>query len=493
MTNPESSQIEIQTCLDAQTEWLLIQSSGKTFALRSREIEISYEGGKLLLGFLSDKGFQTWKITAHKIENNEVLLNLSRNFNRETEKIKLVSRVSAGELSANLELARLTKANQIAAIIKENIRGTKLLRVALNKENGRFAQIIFENRQASQIAVLADVTETLAPEIILSSAILRLTKLANRKKTPIQEIWILSEKKQARKLRKLHASLREGWKEKIKIFGISGKDARRQSETALEELANLNITRLWRAKPKEIKLPVNRQISETAQKIVNLFPEKIDAVFAESGETLRFLGLPFARVRKVFDRENVWFGVENKRQILTENNRRDLINLIENLNVFRRFDSPNTQHALYRLAPEAWLEAILRKNIKSLDANLILSPLYHQFRAGRDKIDLLALRRDGRLVIIEVKAAPDREMIFQAVDYWQKIELQKRKGILQKARLFGASEISDAPAVVYLAAPTLSYHKDFELLAETVSPEIEIHRFNLNENWRENLKVLERK
>jgi hypothetical protein len=71
--------------------------------------------------------------------------------------------------------------------------------------------------------------------------------------------------------------------------------------------------------------------------------------------------------------------------------------------------------------------------------------------------------------------------------------LQKRKDSLQKARIFGDLEISDKPTLVYLVAPTLSFHKDFEFLASTISSEIEIHRFNLAENWRENLKVLERK
>jgi hypothetical protein len=105
---------------------------------------------------------------------------------------------------------------------------------------------------------------------------------------------------------------------------------------------------------------------------------------------------------------------------------------------------------------------------------------------------LLALRRDGRLVIIELKVSPDREMIFQAADYWLKIELQRRKGNLQKAKIFGDLEITDAPTLIYLVAPTLSFHYDFEFLSKTVSPEIEIYRFDLNENWREDLKVLRR-
>ena len=190
--------------------------------------------------------------------------------------------------------------------------------------------------------------------------------------------------------------------------------------------------------------------------------------------------------------EKVWFGVEKDKRILSVNTQSDFFELLENLEVFRRFNSPNMRHSFYNSAPEAWLESLLRRNIKLLDANLILSPVYHQFRAERDKIDLLALRKDGRLIIIELKVAPDREMIFQAADYWRKIELQRRKGNLNKAKIFGDSLIADKPAICYLVAPTLSFHPDFKFLSRTISNEIEIHRFNLAENWRENLKVLNR-
>jgi hypothetical protein len=261
----------------------------------------------------------------------------------------------------------------------------------------------------------------------------------------------------------------------------------------LIDLPTLEIERLWRGKPKEIKTIETTQTSETVVEIVRFAPDEIDVIRSKQGETARFLGLPFVRVRKIFDREKVWFGVEKDRTILTENNRKDFAELVENLRIYRCPDSPNKRHAFYQLEPEAWLEAVLRRNVKLLDANLVLSPVYHQFRAGRDKIDLLALRKDGRLIVIELKVAPDREMVFQAADYWRKIELQRRAGNLRRARVFGDLEIADRPAIVYLVAPTLSFHRDFEFLAGTITPEIEIHRFNLAENWRENLKVLERK
>ena len=95
-------------------------------------------------------------------------------------------------------------------------------------------------------------------------------------------------------------------------------------------------------------------------------------------------------------------------------------------------------------------------------------------------------------MIIELKTQPDREMIFQAADYWRKIELQRRRGVLAEADLFDGREIADQPALVYLAAPAWSFHRDFEFFARTISPEIELWRLELHENWRENVRVVGR-
>lgn len=493
MQNPEKPQNELQNLLDAHHEWLLIDAAGRSFALQNSEIEITRERGRLLFAFLDEKGFQTWRVADFRTKGEEILLDLTRNFEKERVKIRLVPRALARDLSDAVEVARLERANKIAAMIAETFPKIKLRRVELNKENGRFAQIIFEESGGKQTAVLSDVSDSLTPEILLSTAVLWLVKLESRRKNTVETVWITAGKTQAKKLHKLHALLKENWKSKILVKEISREDARGQSEEVLKDLPALQIGDLWLGKAREIKRAQISEMSETARRIIEISPAEIDAIFSRSGETLRFNGLPFARIRRVFDKEKIWFGVEKSRILLSENNFAEFEELIENLRKFRRADSPNKRHAFYTTAPEAWLESVLRRNIKLLDANLILSPVYHQFRAEGDKIDLLALRTDGRLVIIELKTAPDREMPFQAADYWRKIELQRRAGNLNKARLFGDAEIKNAPVICYAVAPTLAFHRDFEFLARTLSPEIEIHRFNLAENWRSELKVLERR
>ena len=94
--------------------------------------------------------------------------------------------------------------------------------------------------------------------------------------------------------------------------------------------------------------------------------------------------------------------------------------------------------------------------------------------------------------MIELKTSPDREAVFQAADYWRKIELQRRKGILAKARLFGDLDIKDEPTLVYVVAPALSFHHRFEYFARMLSPEIELWRFELQEDWRNEIKVIAR-
>lgn len=50
-------------------------------------------------------------------------------------------------------------------------------------------------------------------------------------------------------------------------------------------------------------------------------------------------------------------------------------------------------------------------------------------------IDLLTLRHDGRLAVIELKVSEDREHVFQGVDYWRRVEAHRRRGHISSAKL----------------------------------------------------------
>lgn len=479
---------DLRSRIDSHNEWLLVRANGRAFPLLRNEIELTGAAERVQFGFADDCGFRAVRLNNFLPEAAEIVMQIAGPFGRDEEELRLIPRTSASELAAEVELARLKKANEIAELINARNAGTKLERVSLNVENGRLAQILFsfDNRN---VAALADVTDVMTPEALIASAMLWYDNLGLRKKKPIFEIWIISEKRRIRNLRTLHALLTEKWKSIIRLFAVD----RKVDPPLLKQVSKLKISQLWREKPKKLDLPADPRPSKLADGIIALAPEYIDIVFSKKGETLRFNGLPFARVRSMMGADRAWFGVGKQRQILDSVSEPKMKELIAELQLHRSHSSSNRRHDLFRTASEAWLESILRRNIKLLDANLILAPIYNQFRSSNDKIDLLALRKDGRLVIIELKTQPDRDMILQAADYWRKIELQRRKGVLAEARLFGDNEILDKPALVYLAAPALSFHYDFEFFAKAVSSEIEIWRFELHEKWRRSVKVLNRR
>jgi len=483
MVNPD----ELRSLIDAHREWLIVRDSGRSFALLASEIEIGAgDRGRTIFGFLDETGFHSWRLNAAEVAGAELSIDVAGAFARNQEKFRLVPRSSLADLSAEIELARLHKANEIAAMIERSF-AVKIVRVELNVENGRLAQIVFEKGK-EQTVVLADVTGSLTPEVILTTAILWLDKLGLRRKNPINDLLIAGESRQAKNLQKLHALLSDRWKAKITIAEIS----RKTDPPTIIELKKRRIGELWREKAKKLNIPREPRPSDTARRIIDLSPAKIDVVFSKQGETLRFFGLPFARVRSVLGEERAWCGTGKQRRLLADDNWNELVELVRDLERYRNPASENHRHELYRSSPESWIESILRRDIRLLDANLILSPIYHQFRSSNDKIDLLALRRDGRLVIVELKAHPDREMVFQAADYWRKIELQRRRGVLAEANLFDGREIADKPALIYLAAPALGFHRDFEFFARTLSPEIELWRFELHQEWRRSVKVIGR-
>ena len=45
---------------------------------------------------------------------------------------------------------------------------------------------------------------------------------------------------------------------------------------------------------------------------------------------------------------------------------------------------------------------------------------------------------------------------------------------------------------MYLVAPTLRFHPSFATLAQTIAPDIEIYRFDVNEDWRTSVRVVRR-
>ncbi len=500
--DPQNLFFILSETLETAFEWLLVRETGANATLKRADIEVIYKKGRVLLECPTPEGVKTWRIKSleegERVEkgekvDNKLLLTASADFGSETEKIELIPRTTAADLLAAIREARLEIAGKIAGAAAAKIAGAKIASVRLSKgvragEYGSNAQILLQIAPGKQAAVFAQVTRKgIYPEGLLVAAIWWFNAVSQRaKKNRIEKLWLAADKKLLRKLKKVAALLKPGWRERVSLFEIDLENA------ALREIKIPEMRNLWREKIRKLKIPAAQIPTELAQKIADLAPEAIDITYSAHGENLRFHGLPFARVRSLLGTERAWFGAGKKRRLLEPGSDDELRALAGELKKKRHHRTAEKDHYFYRASPEHWLESLLSRDITRLDANLILSPIYRQFRASSEQIDLLALRRDGRLVVIELKVSPSRECVFQAANYWRLIESHRRSGNLREARAFGDLEIADEPALVCLAAPALSFHRDLEFWAGLISPKIEIYRYELHENWREEIKVLQR-
>ncbi len=204
----------------------------------------------------------------------------------------------------------------------------------------------------------------------------------------------------------------------------------------------------------------------------------------------RFRGLEFAR----FGDGRIFFGLEDERDELTGATGARLERLVKQLDLHRSSLAEDTNHPLYRAAAERWLETLVLGDSSRLDAQLDPRFLYSQtpaFAAGdRGVMDLLGVTRAGRLVVIELKASEDLHLPLQAVDYWLRVRAHHREGDFPRYGYFTGVELDPRPPLVWLVAPGLRFHAAVELIQRYLSPEIQVTRIGLNENWRRGIQVV---
>ena len=129
-----------------------------------------------------------------------------------------------------------------------------------------------------------------------------------------------------------------------------------------------------------------------------------------------------------------------------------------------------------------------------MDASLLPAPIYGQVPVfgGHDRgiIDLLGVDHTGRLVVIELKAAADLQLPFQAVDYWLRVRKHLAGGDFERLGYFPGITVRPEPPRILLVAPALEFHSTSESVLSYLLPEIEIVRVGLAADWRRELRVM---
>ena len=172
----------------------------------------------------------------------------------------------------------------------------------------------------------------------------------------------------------------------------------------------------------------------------------------------------------------------------------DLVAMARELTRVRSGEAEDRQHPLYLQYPEGWLEAEIRQDPGLVDATLLRGPVYGQVPVlgGSDRgiIDLLGVDHEGRLVVIEVKAAADPRLPFQAIDYWLRVRKHLFAGDFERLGYFAGVVLRRESPRILLVAPALEFHSTSETVIGALQPDIEIMRIGLAADWRKGLRVM---
>jgi hypothetical protein len=496
----EAARAAINELFQTHVEWFLTIAGGDAQALNQSELEIFVAHGRLLLGCWTEKGTRSWKIFSWEWTGEKLTFEASRRMGAERPVIELVPRASATAIALTVKAARQARCAALAQLVCANQIAAKVERVSLSPgarrgQPGRYARIVLRLKH-ERIAVTGLVTagRPSDADAFLAAALLWFKRTSERARAPyVQQLRLILETDLVRPVVQRVALLRQSLRDAITVYEV---------DQQLTELTHVDVPireELWKRRLRRFPPTLPLELTRAAARIKSIVPNAIDIVSARQGETLRYFGLPFARVRRVMETERVWFGLESsRRRLLDERSEREFQNLLIDLQEHRAAKAGDRRHALYRNAAEAWLESLLRRDITKLDPGLIIAPLHAQFRTARGgtisvrPIDLLALRHDGRLTVIELKVSEDREHVLQGADYWQRVEAHRRRGHISRAKLFGERRIKNEPPLIYLVAPTLRVHPAFDTLARSIAPDIEIYRFDINEDWRAGVRVMRR-
>ena len=201
-------------------------------------------------------------------------------------------------------------------------------------------------------------------------------------------------------------------------------------------------------------------------------------------------GLEFARAFG----DNLLFGLDHKHAAGSEAHLREIERLARGLAAMRCPDAVDRHNPLYTRHPEAWLEARIRGDIDSVDAALRPTPIYSQvpqFAAGeRGIMDLLAVDRDGRLAVIEIKADQDIHLPLQALDYWMRVKWHLDRGEFAGRGYFPGVGLRAEPPRLLLVAPALDWHPSNEALLRYFAPAVPVERLGIGIEWKRDLKVM---
>jgi hypothetical protein len=501
---------EIERAMFDGAEWQLFAGDAPVTTLARGDFEFSVEWGKLIFAWWGEGVSQSWRVVAYEFDRAELRLQATRGIGREMAILTLRDPAKWREIREfeNLPLNERRKlyAKSLAQLIAGHFGDAKTQRVTVGADRaravaGRYARLQIKLGGETALAIGVSEAESQAEvDGVIAAGLVWLAGYneGRDEKRRAKRLWFcLPRGRSQTAIERLTLIDASHLGARIECFEIDerSKEMIGVRPATQDELLN--------AHPREVVWPgVSTTDERWRERILALAPDLIEARrrAAHDGESFAINGLEFARVSGG-ENQKVKFGVAGLRSedeaaghaTLTEANFSELEKLVREMARFRSADSPDRRHPFYRLRAEAWLESLLRRNLRAFDATLDDRFVYSQIPTWRGDersvIDLLAVNHEGRLVVTEIKAAEDGQLPMQGLDYWLRVEQARLRGEFKKRGLFAGVEIADQPPLLYLVAPRLRFHRTFAIVARCIAPQIEAYQIGINANWREGVRA----
>ena len=240
-----------------------------------------------------------------------------------------------------------------------------------------------------------------------------------------------------------------------------------------------------------VLFPYRQDVPLPLKKIQQQHPSLLLS-FRQGRWELAFRGLPIAWYEDVTDR-----CLFNRTDpcVLTESTWQVFEEYLRQITQVRCFPPRWPEHPYYRLAQERWLECLIVRDHSVLNADFV-DYIYSQvptcLDGERKVLDLLTATREGRVAILELKVERNLDLVFQALDYWERVWHHLKQGDLQQAGYFPGRTLLTEPPLLYLISPLFEFHRVMPVFGKYLEKEIVLTCIGINLDWKRELTILRR-
>ena len=212
----------------------------------------------------------------------------------------------------------------------------------------------------------------------------------------------------------------------------------------------------------------------------------LDLLFRHGKWELSYKGLPVTWVSE----DCVFFDLAEPKRFT---GRSSLLSHIQQVIRLRRFPPPDADHFCFRFGEERWLESLFLRDYRKINpafTNQIYSQVPTWVGGDRKVLDLLTVTRNGRLAVLELKTQKNLSLLFQGLDYWERVEHHRMRSDFVRSGYFTGMNLIKSLPLLYLISPLFEFHRVLLVLRRYLRKEVRVRCVGTNSDWKRELKIL---